>query len=528
MKFLKSLLTLILILSLALGGIIGLCAINPEAADLIATTLGIQAPGDNGLDALTGNRSNLQNNADSTGDFVNGTNTGTNDIQNNGSISSSVDNQNNLNNNQSGILSPNSIPTDINGTGIGDLPDKQYEQGEDEDPVLRIPEKVSEKNGYQDIVGQTNSIGDLEARELMDTLGPGNTGSELVFDKRLYPYFDMLDEIGQTLYKQIYANAFDANKKFAPVISVGEKQLKNTFIAVYNDHPELFWLDSGYMGKVDGTGRVAEIDLKFNDLANDLNNARARFEDMAKLYLIEASGSDFDRECTIHDMLVNNLEYNLRAPYNQSAYSALVNKQTVCAGYARAMQYLLQRMDIPCYYCTGYAGEPHAWNIIGLDDGYYNVDATWADTDPENYDYFNKSDNDYFDTHRRNELSVYLPPCNGTKYSDIKVSPEDYGLRSIDDLGLSTDKIAYDLYSYNRMCTEAIVDRGLGQYSFINAIAGDELYNMVDQMYKDGSYRSQYLEDAMRKAGATNCRMSMEIEQLRDNIYYITHKINIS
>mgnify|MGYP006990155591 CR=1 FL=1 len=51
----------------------------------------------------------------------------------------------------------------------------------------------------------------------------------------------------------------------------------------------------------------------------------------------------------------------------------------------------MTQLGIPCYYCTGFAGENHAWNIIRLDDEYYNVDVTWDDTTPNTYDYFNKT-----------------------------------------------------------------------------------------------------------------------------------------
>jgi transglutaminase/protease-like cytokinesis protein 3 len=101
---------------------------------------------------------------------------------------------------------------------------------------------------------------------------------------------------------------------------------------------------------------------------------------------------------------------------NQSVYSALVNGETVCAGYARAMQYLMQRLGIPCYYCTGYAGQNHAWNIVRLDDGYYNVDVTWDDTPGGEYDYFNRTDAEYAGTHVRQSLSVNLPVCEAQTY----------------------------------------------------------------------------------------------------------------
>ena len=64
----------------------------------------------------------------------------------------------------------------------------------------------------------------------------------------------------------------------------------------------------------------------------------------------------------------------------------------------------------------GLCGDGSSWNIVGLDDGYYNVDVTWDDTEGGQYDYFNKTDEVYADTHVRRELSVNLPKCEGQRY----------------------------------------------------------------------------------------------------------------
>ena len=57
----------------------------------------------------------------------------------------------------------------------------------------------------------------------------------------------------------------------------------------------------------------------------------------------------------IYEYLVNNVQYVEEAPDNQNIYSALVGKATVCAGYAKANQYLLNRMGIYCTYVIGTA-----------------------------------------------------------------------------------------------------------------------------------------------------------------------------
>ena len=213
----------------------------------------------------------------------------------------------------------------------------------------------------------------------MEQLGTGYTGDGLEFDALYYPYYAMLSEKGQHIYRQIYANANEGYQTFAPVEAVTAAELKNIFSAVYNDHPELFWLETAYSWKYVGNGQCVEIDLQFNRTIQDLENAKSLFDENVNRILLGAQNlsGDYDREKFVHDTLIDRIVYDMGAEMNQSAYSALVNGQTVCAGYARAFQYLMQQLGIPCYYCTGSAGERHAWNIVMLDDGFYNVDTTW-------------------------------------------------------------------------------------------------------------------------------------------------------
>ena len=85
----------------------------------------------------------------------------------------------------------------------------------------------------------------------------------------------------------------------------------------------------------------------------------------------------------------------------RSLYNALVNHKVVCAGYAVAMQYLLQSVGIVCGYVISESNitktECHAFNILKIGKYCYYLDATWGDKsttgDTKNkdvvcYDYF--------------------------------------------------------------------------------------------------------------------------------------------
>lgn len=304
------------------------------------------------------------------------------------------------------VTLPNGMPGEMNGYVAPSM------------DQMQIPEDVSGRTGFTPVQPEEQQIPDQEAQNLKETLGSGETGEGLSFSAEEYPYYQMLSENQQSVYRQIYANAQNLTEKFAPEKTVSASDVKTAFEAVIGDHPEMFWLETGYSSKYLTNGQCVEIDLKYNSTADDLESAKQRFDAAAQNLITGAASldSNYEKEKYVHDALASAVTYDLTADMNQSAYSALVNGKSVCAGYARAYQYLLQQLGIPCYYCTGYSGGDHAWNIVKLEDGYYNVDVTWDDEAAIRYDYFNKTDADFASTHVRQNLSVYLPACNGTAY----------------------------------------------------------------------------------------------------------------
>lgn len=392
-----------------------------------------------------------------------------------------------------------------------------------------VPEQVAGRSGYRQVQDDAQQVDDSVAGDIQNRLDVGNTGDGLDFNAVYYPYYAMLDDKGKHIYRQIYANANAIYPTFMPVEDVTSKQLRNIFAAVYNDHPELFWLETVYACKYKRTGQCVEIDLEFNRTAQELDSAKEKFNSQVGMIAEGAQNlpDQYTKEKFVHDALLERISYNARAEMNQSAYSALVNGETVCAGYARAFQYILQQLGIPCYYCTGFAGESHAWNIVALDDGYYNVDTTWDDTDGGNYDYFNKTDEDYARSHIRQELSIYLPPCNGQVYRTPEESREtEYdGRRSLAETGLTEAQVFTDMSGYYTNCYDQVITNGMGHYSFRNAIKGEQLLEEWQRSYDSDDYRQAYMDNAMEEIGAYRCTMTLEVEELQDGIYLVTHEV---
>ena len=249
----------------------------------------------------------------------------------------------------------------------------------------------------------------------------GIKGNEYDFNSLYHPYFSILNDDGKKLYKQIYANALKYKETFVPVVDVNVDNLLTVIEAVLNDHPELFWLGNSFSYKYNSKNICKQITLTFNGTQHDKDT----FYRVANKIIDNAKGfsTDYERELYVHDTLIKMIEYDNNATNNQSAYSALVGGKTVCAGYARAFQYIMMQLGIPTYYVTGTAdGEDHAWNIVKLNDGYYNVDVTWDDELHGTHALFNKTDEEFNEHHKRSNLSSRLMECNSTNYEFKNIS----------------------------------------------------------------------------------------------------------
>lgn len=266
-----------------------------------------------------------------------------------------------------------------------------------------------ETEGRADYAAPEEKGQELAEDQAVDT-DYGDTGAENEFDTLYYPYYGILTEDEQRLYKQLYANMMNRNAEFDLEIKTDRESLSRVFEAVCSDHPEIFWLETSYQYGYYGSGVVAKVILNFNETAEYYEQASSLFTAAAQEIIQGASAyeNSIDKERYVHDALNEQTEYDENSSLNQSAYSALVNGSSVCAGYSRAFQYLMLQLGIPCYYCTGYAGGEHAWNVVSIDGNYYFVDVSWDDGLQNPYKYFHVPEEEFFTTHSLTGLSEEL------------------------------------------------------------------------------------------------------------------------
>ena len=372
-----------------------------------------------------------------------------------------------------------------------------------------------------------------EASDTDRNLSQGKTGDGYDFDARYYPYYSMLNAAGQSLYRQVYANAMAVNADFKAVEPVAADQLSYVMSAVYNDHPELFWLDTQYFYTYTSAGGTQAITLAFNSTTDNLTSCKQQYDTELQKVIKGASayGTDVEKERYVHDYLLQKCTYDLNASLNQSSYSALVNGVSVCAGYARAMQNIMIELGIPCYYCTGTAqGGDHAWNILYLDGDYYHLDLSWNDNISETYDteayvYYNLTDSQISTDHTRTDLSIYLPACNGEKDSYVNL----YGTSALEDLqnsqyssyeslGYTSSDIITDMNQYNDYAGNYLISTGKGEQTFTLVLQNKELLDQIYDSIQTQSYAEAYMQNVIDTLGIANStvRVSLSAKQLQN------------
>ncbi|CBH40658.1 MAG6410 family transglutaminase-related lipoprotein [Mycoplasmopsis agalactiae] len=92
--------------------------------------------------------------------------------------------------------------------------------------------------------------------------------------------------------------------------------------------------------------------------------------------------STLEKIIKAHEWLTTNVAYVDTGDIwkDQSAHSALVEKNAICTGYANGFNMLMHEMGIPSIMMTGniasWRSVKHAWNLVEIDGKWYHVDTT--------------------------------------------------------------------------------------------------------------------------------------------------------
>lgn len=245
----------------------------------------------------------------------------------------------------------------------------------------------------------------------------------------LYYAYHCLDEAQKKIYLEIL-DALTNMKKDAPLSTVDKSGVDLIFACVMNDHPELFYVE-GYQYTEYTLGNVTTgvtFSGTYSMGSEEAEQIKIRIEQrIAECFQqVPLNEDEYSTVKYLYEWLIGNTEYDKTAENNQNICSVFLQGRSVCQGYAKAMQYMLQKADIQCLLVTGFTnGERHGWNLVRVNGNYYYLDPTWGDASyasgnaadnmaegvPSiNYDYFLVTTDEITRTHSLEKV-VELPLC---------------------------------------------------------------------------------------------------------------------
>lgn len=195
-------------------------------------------------------------------------------------------------------------------------------------------------------------------------------------------YFEQLNGREKVLYVECYQIlVMQAEEILLSTTDVG--MLPRVYQSVINDHPEFFYLNGYTYTQYTRQGEVQYITFSGRYLYDGKEVARRRDAiDAAVEEKMEhlVGNDDYETVKLVYEDLILSTDYSMESPDNQNICSVFLDKKSVCNGYAKAAQYLLNDLGIPCIIVNGNAGgSSHAWNIVEIDGAYYHMDVTWGD-----------------------------------------------------------------------------------------------------------------------------------------------------
>ncbi|MGI6021104.1 MAG: transglutaminase domain-containing protein [Lachnospiraceae bacterium] len=327
-------------------------------------------------------------------------------------------------------------------------------------------------------------------------------------DEEAFPFYALLTDEKKVVYEETLSCIENGQSGFIPSYELSEEAVGTILNYIYYEQPQLFWFEPNECTvTVDlSSEKVTEINIGYNDLADDLEGNRKLVEDTADQILSDAEGlSDVEAERYFHDYICRTVTYR-EGTYDQNIYSAFVENKTVCAGYTRAMQYLMMKRNVPCFYCIGMLFDEekndwdyHSWNIIRLNGNYYNCDITWddfyneADKYPSyiSYEHFNSPDAQY-EIDGENDLGRMrsgdgnlLPSCSldDLNYQALYGTEWEYDV--IGQLGLDCPYMIDSVEAYFEFLSSESIARGIGNHTFTFLIKGIDVVEKIGNLSED-------------------------------------------
>ena len=196
-------------------------------------------------------------------------------------------------------------------------------------------------------------------------------------------YYQQIGAEEQAIYQEILQGIKENVDEIYTHGSDADRTIQ-LFQYVLKDYPDIFWCDGTATATAyeeEESYTILRPDYIYNNEEKTVMKEEIEDTVLDCLSGISAEESEYQKILYVYEYIVNTVEYDQEASDNQNIYSVFAHHRSVCAGYSKATQYLLEKLGVFCTYVTGTTtgGQSHAWNLVRCNGEYYYVDTTWGD-----------------------------------------------------------------------------------------------------------------------------------------------------
>ena len=213
--------------------------------------------------------------------------------------------------------------------------------------------------------------------------------------------------------------------------SIDSLYIKRTFLDKDNTNIEEDF-DFGYYNlnkyHIAATYKEDYVKLDFNFSYRSSKEQVEELKKSTKKYLENVRYkelSEIELLVLIHNYVIDKLDYDY-SHTNYDAYNGYIGNKTVCQGYASLFYLMCCQSGIPCRIV---ASKSHGWNIVKVEDKWYNVDTTWDDTfrnkrgESYKYTFFLKGSKSFDRNLKHKRIEFYN---NDSFLREYNINEEDY------------------------------------------------------------------------------------------------------
>lgn len=240
-------------------------------------------------------------------------------------------------------------------------------------------------------------------------------------------YYEQLNPTEKDAYCRISDGFYGYRTEIQLGALFDSDKVKEIVASVLLDDPLLFYINNDSLNYLHNSpDRIYEkLTVSYHYEPHQVNRLWHLIEnELEKLfYNIKENISHYEKEMEIIKYIVNRVTYNFRSLErcnfrSHTIIGVFVEKTSVCEGIAKAAKLLFDYAQIPNI--VVYGGN-HLWNMVKLDNQWYQCDITWSlkknGVNDIRYNYINLTDKKMKQDH------VYdgYPTCKAIKYNPSRM-----------------------------------------------------------------------------------------------------------